>query len=104
MIQVTVWMVWLSEVAASHFENPVSRASIGRLLLFRRRQAVGQLLAIRQNHLAQEAALLAVAQRQIVEGRMIAGLQRALGPAGAGEDAGARHLEHPGAGLRPVLG
>jgi hypothetical protein len=28
MIQVTVWMMWLSEVAASHFENQVSEASI----------------------------------------------------------------------------
>src|SRR6185312_4252009 len=61
---------------------------IGRL------QAETELLAARQRDAHQKTARTAVAQRCIVENRMIAGLERTLGPAGAGQDAGARDFEH----------
>src|SRR6516225_992440 len=103
MIQPAVWMVWLSEVAASHLDNSLSAAFIlGSLILWRER--VGQLLPARQHHLAQIAAGLAVTQWRILEDRVIAHLQRALGPAGPGQHAGARDLEDPAPGVLAVLG
>src|SRR5258708_1221627 len=103
MIHPTVWIVWLSDVAASHFENSLSAASIACSLIVGWRQAVAQLLTVRQRHPLQETARLAVTKRRIVEDGVIPGLQRAFGPAGARQDPGARHFEHPGAGLRPIL-
>src|SRR3974390_2418697 len=96
MIQPALWILWLSVVAASHLENSLSVASIKGLLVFRRCQAIGQLLAILQRYLAQQPAGPAVAQRRIIEGRVIADLQGALGPARARENCRARDLKHPG--------
>src|ERR1700747_2658591 len=103
MIQPTVWIVWLSDVAASHFDNSASAACIAGLLLFRH-EAVGQFLAVWQPDLSQAAAELTVAQRRKLEGRVIADLQRALVPAGAGQNRWARDLEDPGFGRLAILG
>src|SRR6266576_5572541 len=104
VIHPTVWIVWLSDVAASHFENSLSAASMAGSLTVGRSQVVAQLLTVRQRHSLQEAARLAVTKRRVVERGVVPGLQRALGPAGARQNSGARHFEHPGAGLRAILG
>src|SRR4029077_10161262 len=64
--------------------------------LIGRRQAETELLAARQRDAHQKTARTAVAQRCIVKHRMIAGLQRTLGPAGAGQNARARHFKRQG--------
>src|ERR1035438_2396116 len=103
MIQPMVWMVWLSSVAASHLENSLKPRSI-ITSLFSGRQAVGQLLTVWQRDFLQEPAGTAVAKRCIAEHRVIAGLQRALGPARACQHPRARDLEHPGTGGLAALG
>ena len=65
MIHPTVWIVWLSDVAASHFENSLSAASIAGSLTVGRSQGVAQLLTVRQRHSLQEAARLAVTKRRV---------------------------------------
>src|SRR6516165_11905740 len=104
MIQPTVWMVWLSEVAASHFDNSLSAACMSGLLLVRRRQAVGQFLTAWQRHFSQKSAGPAVAKRRILEECVIADLQRTLVPARARQNPRGRHFEHPGFGRLAVLG
>src|SRR5690349_17827558 len=97
-------MVWLSVVAASHLLRSLRTAALVMRLLVGRRQTETELLAVRQGDAHQEAAGTAVAQRRIVESRMIAGLERLLGPAGTGENAGARDFEHPSLRGGAVLG
>src|ERR1700733_1767637 len=96
-------MVWLSEVAASQPENSPMTASIMMSLIGRRRQAVAQLLTARQRDLEQESAGIAIAKRGVTKHRMIAGLQRAFGPARARENARTRHFEHPRSRLVATL-
>src|SRR5258708_35532379 len=103
MIQPVVWMVWLSQVPASHVQNALKAASI-ITSLFGWGQGVGQLLTVRQSDLLQEPAGTAVAQRRITENRVISGLKGALGPARARQHAGARDLENPGSRRLAVLG
>src|ERR1700739_2121389 len=104
MIQPAVWMVWLSGVAASHPENSLIVASIMTSLIGRRRQAVTQLLTVRQRDFEQESAGIAVAKRRIAKHRMITGLERAFGPARARQNARTRPFEHPRTGLAAILG
>src|SRR5689334_5552439 len=105
MIQPLVWMVWLSEVAASRFEISIRVAcmAVASLLLWRC-QAVAQLLAVRQHHFLQQPAGFAIAKRRVEKLGVIAGLQGALGPAGAAQHARARHLERPSDRLSAILG
>src|SRR5580693_10564846 len=103
MIQVVVWIMWLSGVAASHLENALKPTS-SMSSLFVGGQAVCQILTVRQRDLLQESAGIAVAKRQIAENRMISRLQRALGPARARQDSRARDFEHPCARGLTVLG
>src|ERR1700741_387918 len=104
MTQPAVWMVWLSGVAASQPENSLIVASIMTSLIGRRRQAVSQLLTVRQGDLEQESARIAVAKRRIAEHRLLAGLQRAFGPARARQNARTRHFEDPGGRPLAILG
>src|ERR1700688_2428197 len=94
IIQVVVWIVWRSDVAASHFENALKPTSI-ITSLFVWGQAVRQILTARQCDFLQEPAGIAVAKRQIAENRVISRLQRALGPARARQDPRARDFQHP---------
>src|SRR5580700_11264435 len=94
MIQVVVWIVWLSDVAANHLENALKPTSVIRSL-FVGGQAVRQILTARQRDFLQEPAGIAVPKRQIAEHRVISRLQRALGPARAGQDPWARDFQHP---------
>src|ERR1700736_4225834 len=103
MIQLVVWMVWLTSVAASHLENSLKPTSI-ITSLFSGRQAVGQFLTARQRDLLQEPAGSAVAKRRIAEHRVTSGLQRALGPARARQNPRARDFEPPCAGGLGALG
>src|SRR5450631_1419617 len=73
-------------------------------LLFCGHQGVTQLLTTRQSGFYQEPARIAVAKRSIAENRVISGLERALGPARACQNSGARDLEDPCARWRAVLG
>src|SRR3984957_9511453 len=102
--QPAVWMEWLSWVVASQRENSLSTASTLMSLIGGRRQAVAQLLAVRQRDLEQEAAGITVAKRCIVEHRMISGLQRAFCPARAGHDERNGHFEDPCSWLVASLG
>src|SRR6516162_6688397 len=103
MIQPTDWMVWLSEVAASHFESALSTAvMIGSLFLWL--QAVGQFLAAWQRHFSQKSAGPAVPKRRILEECVIADLERTLVPARARQNPLRGHFEHPGFGRLAVLG
>src|SRR5437899_8946920 len=92
MIQPAARMVWLSGVAASQLQNSLKPAPIIAslllllLLLFGRHQGVTQFLTARQRDFQQEPASIAVAKRRIAEHSVIAGLQRALGPARASKD------------------
>src|ERR1700739_3945326 len=104
MIQPAVWMVWLSGVAASQPENSLMVASIMTSLIGRRRQAVTQLLTVRQRDFEQEPAGIAVAKRRIAEHRMISWLERAFCPARASQNARTRHFEDPRTGLLAILG
>src|ERR1700691_1578900 len=101
--QPVVWMVWLSEVAASQPENSLIVASIMTSLIGRRRQAVTEFLTVRQCDLEKEPAGIAVAKRRIAKHRMISGLQRALCPARTRENSRTRHLEHPRSRLVAIL-
>src|SRR5258708_20301351 len=103
MIHPTVWIVWLSDVAASHFENSLSAASIACSLIVGWRQAVAQLLTVRQRHPLQETARLAVTKRRIVEDGVIPGLHRSFGPPAARQDPGPRHLDHHPSTFPPLL-
>src|SRR5258708_3274302 len=67
-------------------------------------QGVTQLLTAGQSDFYQETARIAVAKRSIAENRVISGLERALGPARACQNSGARDLEDPRARRRGVLG
>src|SRR5579859_1049989 len=106
MIQPVVWIVWLSVVAASHLLRSLATANIISLFgaLFGGCQAVAELMTVRQRHAQQEPAERSVAQRRITENGVISRLQRALGPARAGQDTRARDLEYPRASRRAVLG
>src|SRR5437660_1811617 len=94
MIHPVVWIVWLSEVAASHLVNSLKPASI-IALLFAGHQGVTQLLAARQRDFLQEPAGIAVAKRRIAKSRVIPRLERALGPARTCQDPRARDVEGP---------
>src|SRR6266446_7369600 len=94
IIQLLVWMVWLSGVAASHLDNSLSATSI-IASLFGGRQAVGQLLTARQRDFQQEPTGVAVAERGIAENRVITGLERTLGPARACQNPRTRNFEDP---------
>src|SRR5450432_3285904 len=72
-------------------------------LLFCGHQGVTQLLTTRQSDFYQEPARIAVAKRSIAENRVISGLERALGPARACQNSGARDLEDPCARCAPSL-
>src|ERR1700724_2480587 len=103
IIQPASWIVWLSDVAASHLQNSLKPTSV-ITLLFGGHQGVTQLLTIRQSDFYQEPAGIAVAKRSIAENRVISGLERALGPTRACQNSGAGDLEDPCARWRSVLG
>src|SRR5438477_2555288 len=86
IIHLVVWMVWLSEVSASHLANSpkvASKAASIIVSLLAGHQRITQLLTARQRDFLQEPAAIAVAKRRVAEDRVIPGLQRAFGPARA---------------------
>src|SRR6476660_6881003 len=94
IIQLVVWMVWFSGVAASHLDNSLSATSI-IVSLFGGDQAVSQLLAARQRDFQQEPTGVAVAERGIAENRVITGLERTIRPARACQNPRTRNFENP---------